>query len=421
MEGNSRPDVIIIGGGIIGLMSAYYLSKKGASVTILDKGPKQQASSHANCGLISPSHIMPLNNISLIFKSLGMLFKKDAAFKIKPQADWQFISWLVGFLAKSLPSAIQSGTQARLSLLLSSAGLYKELIEQEKLQCNWSEEGILFVFKTKRAFDEYQKTDNYTKRFDIHAEPISGKALYDKEPALKEDVHGAWFYDIDSWLKPDEIVNAMTDYILSKGGRIEHNTEVVDFEIQSGKITSVVDKNGNKWISDKYLLATGAWSPILSKNLGFRIPIIPGKGYSMTMKSPEICPKVPCIMMEKKVVATPWEGAYRLGSTMELAGYDDGLNEVRLDALKKGAKEYLKEPYSEDIYEKWWGWRPMTYDGLPIIDKSPKQSNLWLACGHSMVGMSMATGTGKLISEILYGEKPHIPSNPYQFQRFRGI
>lgn len=418
MDTAHKKDVVVIGGGIIGLMSAYYLSKKGAQVTVLDKGPKHQASSHANCGLISPSHIMPLNNIGLILKSLGMLFRKDAAFKIRPQADWAFVTWLLGFLAKSSPSSIHNGTHGRLALLLSSASLYKELIAEENMDCQWTENGILFVFKTKKGFEQYKGTDEYTKRFDIQAEPIIGQALLDREPALKHDIYGAWFYDIDSWLKPDEIVTALTAHIVNNGGNIVHDTEVTDFELSGSTISGVIDRNGQKWKAEKYLLATGAWSPLLSKRLGFKLPIIPGKGYSITMKSPSVSPKVPCIMMEKKVVATPWENSYRLGSTMELAGYDEGLNEIRLEALKKGAEDYLIEPYTNEIYEKWWGWRPMTYDGLPIIDKSPRQSNLWLSCGHSMVGMSMATGTGKLIAELMNGEDSHIPISPYRYNRF---
>ena len=179
MERSDKRDVVIIGGGVVGLMSAYYLTKKGVQVTVIDKGPKVQASSHANCGLISPSHILPLNNISLIFKSLGMLFQKDAAFIIRPQADRAFISWLIGFVSRSLPSSIYQSTVARMALLLSSADLYQELIDEENIDCGWSDRGILFVCKNKKTFKEYQITDNYTKKFSIQAEPLIGNELFD--------------------------------------------------------------------------------------------------------------------------------------------------------------------------------------------------------------------------------------------------
>ncbi len=412
-----KKDVFIIGGGIIGLMSAYYLTKAGVKVTIADKGPKEQASSHANCGLISPSHIMPLNNISLILKSFGMMFKRDAAFKIKPQADWAFLSWLIGFLRKSTSSAIEFSSLGRLQLLLSSAHLYRDLIKQENLDCHWSEKGLLFVCKTKKAFDEYVATDNYTRKFDIQAEPLVGQELLDKEPALLEDLYGAWYYDIDNWLKPDLLLSALTERLTEMGVELV-TEEVTDFVVEGGTIKSVSTHDDKEYNADAYVLATGAWSPLLGKKLKLKVPIIPGKGYSITMDSPALSPKLPCIMMEKKVVATPWKDSYRLGSTMELAGYDDSLNEVRLQALKKGAEYYLKQPYTAEIKEKWWGWRPMTFDGLPIIDKSPKHHNLWLACGHSMLGMSMGTGTGKLIAEMITGQPTHVATEAYSFQRF---
>jgi len=418
MEGSQKRDVIIIGGGIIGLMSAYYLTRKGVKVTVIDKGPSHQASSHANCGLISPSHILPLNNLSLIFKSLGMLFQKDAPFKIRPQADPAFVSWLIGFLSKAFPSSIYQSTVARMALLLSSAELYQALIADEKIDCGWSNKGILFVFKDKRGFDKYKSTNDYTKRFNVEAESLVGNDLLDKEPALKDNLYGAWYYDIDNWLKPDRMVKALVQKISEADGQIVHDTEINNFHFERSQLKGVSDSTGSYWEGDKFLLAAGAWSPLVSKKLGFSLPIIPGKGYSITMERPEICPSYPCIMMEKKVVATPWENSYRLGSTMELTGYDESLNEVRLEALKRGAEDYLRDPYNEDVSEKWWGWRPMTYDGLPIIDKSPKHTNLWLACGHSMVGMSMGTATGKLISETMLNEEPHLSLSPYRYKRF---
>ena len=413
-----RNDVAIVGGGIIGLMSAYYLSKEGAKVTLIDKGPEKQASSHANCGLISPSHILPLNSLSLIIKSFGFLLKKDAPFTIKPQADWQFFSWLLGFLRKSLPAAVYSSSKGRMELLLSSASLYQELLKEENIECDWSNRGILFVFKSKKAFRDYAVTDDYTRKFGIGAEKLEGKQLTEKEPALRDDVYGAWYYDIDNWLKPDELIKGLKSKLKNRGVDIITGTEVIDFQTDKLKVRALLTKEKEEIHADQYLLSSGAWSPLLAKKIGVRLPVIPGKGYSITMERPENTPSLPCNLMEKKVVATPWQGSYRLGSTMELAGYDESLNRTRLEALKKGAIDYLKTPYTSQVLEEWWGWRPMTYDGLPIIDKSPKHENLWLATGHSMLGMSMGTGTGKLISEMMLQKEPHVDTSPYSHQRF---
>ena len=150
------------------------------------------------------------------------------------------------------------------------------------------------------------------------------------------------------------------------------------------------------------------------------MPIQPGKGYSLTMPRPSICPAVPLIFPETRVAVTPFQTGYRLGSTMEFAGYDATLNPRRLQLLRDGARPYLREPEAEPVEEAWFGWRPMTTDGLPIIDRGPALSNVMIAAGHGMLGLSMAPATGKLVAELLNGDEPHLDPGPYRVGRFAG-
>jgi D-amino-acid dehydrogenase len=152
--------------------------------------------------------------------------------------------------------------------------------------------------------------------------------------------------------------------------------------------------------------------------MGCRIPIQPGKGYSITMPRPALCPTLPMIFEEHRVAVTPMQSGYRLGSTMEFAGYDNRLNQRRLALLREGAEVYLREPYGEPVQEEWYGWRPMTPDSVPIIDWSPAYSNVLIAAGHNMLGVSMGPGTGKLVAEILCGAVPHVDRGPYAISRF---
>jgi len=165
------------------------------------------------------------------------------------------------------------------------------------------------------------------------------------------------------------------------------------------------------------VVATGAWTPLLQEAVGVRLPIQPGKGYSITMARPGLCPKYPMILEECHVAITPFEEGYRVGSTMEFSGYDTSLNRARLDYLRKGAAEYMHEPTAEPVEEEWYGWRPMTADGIPYIDRSPRFANVWVAAGHSMLGISMGTGTGKLVSELITGVKPHLDPLAYRIAR----
>jgi D-amino-acid dehydrogenase len=152
--------------------------------------------------------------------------------------------------------------------------------------------------------------------------------------------------------------------------------------------------------------------------LGCRIPIQPGKGYSMTMRRPNICPAIPLIFPETRVAVTPWESGYRLGSMMEFAGYDETLRVERLELLKRGAEPFLKEPWTEAVEERWFGWRPMTFDGVPIIDFAPALENVLIAAGHNMIGMSTGPGTGRLVAEMMSRAPTHIDGRCYGLARF---
>ena len=185
----------------------------------------------------------------------------------------------------------------------------------------------------------------------------------------------------------------------------------------SGTRVTAVETSGVEIEADEVLVATGSWTPLLKESLGVKLPIQPGKGYSITMARPKICPKYPMILEECHVAITPFDNGYRVGSTMEFAGYDTTLNRHRLNYLRSGAAEYLIEPTADPVEEEWYGWRPMTADGIPFIDRSPKFNNVWVAAGHSMLGISMGTGTGKLVAEMISGQKPHVDLNAYRIQR----
>lgn len=413
-----KSDILIVGGGIIGLMCAYYLVKEGKSVVIIDKNKSSQACSHGNCGLITPSHALPLNNPKLIMRSIKWMLQKDSPFYIRPQLDRQFISWMLAFVANAYKSKlIEHSMWGRYNLLMSSKSLYKELFDSEKIQCNWSPNGVLFVYKHQKYFEEYAQKDKILQDIGLFAKPLVGDDLQKKEPALKEDIYGAWLYEGDSWLKPDELVSQMQKLLKQKGVEFIDQCEVTSFVEEGSNIKSVVTDKGIL-TADEIVIATGAWSALLEKSLRLKIPVVPGKGYSITMQSPKISPKIPCILEERKVVATPWNDSYRLGGTMEFAGYNSDMNQVRLQSLKNVAAEYLVDPYTDEVIEEWNGWRPMTNDGLPIISKSHIHKNVTLACGHNMLGLSMAPSTGKLVSELIIKKTTHLDSSVYSISRF---
>jgi len=414
---NKDADVIIIGGGIIGLSCAYYLLKEGKSVIVLEKGNPSDASSYANCGLVAPSHAMPLNSPDLILKAFKWMFKKDAPFYIKPKQSFTFWLWMAAFVLNAREKIANYNKKGKNNLLMSSKALFNELIENNNMKCNWLNEGVLFVFLSKKAFDSHGVLNKKLSKFNpaLKATPYVGEQLQEKEPALHKNVYGGWLYPVDASLKPDEFMHELTRIIKNRGGKIANSAEVTAFKIENNSIIGLKTTAGF-YAATQYVMATGAWSSQLAKQLNVDIPVIPGKGYSITMKSPSVAPQIACLLVEKKVAVTPFKNSCRLGGTMEFSGFDGKINKNRVDALKNAAKLYFKESCSEDMEEEWFGYRPMTNNDLPIIDFAPQHRNFLIAAGHNMVGMSMATGTGKLVSELISGKKPHIDPSYYKIK-----
>ena len=415
----SKPQsAVIIGGGVIGCACAYYLSRCGLDVTIVEQGEFAQGASHANCGYVSPSHVLPLAMPGAVRKTLKMLRKKNSPIYIKPRIDLRLWSWLWNFARRCNEKDMLAGGAARHALLQSSRALFDELIREEQLDCEYETRGCLFAYEDQATFDHFAEEDALIqKHFGVAARRLDGTELIELEPALKPDLAGAWLYEVDAHLRPDRLMSSWQNVLLKRGVTIREQTAARDFAMKEGK-PAAVKTDAGEIAGDVFIVATGAWAPQLEKALGCKIPIQPGKGYSITMARPSRCPVYPMIFPEVKVAVTPYHSGYRLGSTMEFSGYDTTLNEKRLASLKEGAAKFLHEPYCDPVEERWYGWRPMTYDGVPIISRAPVGENVFLAAGHNMLGLSMATATGKLVAELVTGEPPHVDPAPYDVKRF---
>lgn len=408
---------VIVGGGVIGGFAAWYLARMGRRVTLIEQGQFGKACSHGNCGYVSPSHVIPLARPGQISKGIKGMLSRQTALRIEPSKLAILAPWLLKFALRCNAKSMMEAGKACHPLLQSSAALYREVFEQENMKVDWKTDGLLFVYRDQHEFDAYAETDAWLKKhFDMAAVPYAGKALTDLEPALKPGLAGAWLYQCDAHLRPSKLMSELRRIILAAGVTILENTEMKSFEERNGKAAAVVTNQG-KVEGDEFVIATGAWTPLLSREIGIKLPIQPGKGYSITMARPKLCPKYPMILEECHVAITPFEEGYRVGSTMEFAGYDTTLNRHRLNYLRSGAAEYLHEPTAEPVEEEWYGWRPMTADGIPFIDRSPRFGNVWIGAGHSMLGISMGTGTGKLLAELITGQKPHVPVECYRVNR----
>jgi D-amino-acid dehydrogenase len=409
---------IVVGGGVIGAACAHYLTLAGWQVTIVEQGEFGRGCSHGNCGFICPSHVLPIPGPGAVRQALKALFQRNSPFKIRLRLDVGLWSWLYRFARRCNTADMLSAGHALQALLASSRTLYDELIAGERLDCEWQPLGMLFVMRTPEGMEHYAATDRLLRdSFGLAARRYDGAALTDLEPALKPGLAGGFYYDCDGHLRPDKLMSSWKKALQTRGVAIREQCTMTGFVQADGKVRAVATNQGELG-ADAFVVAAGALTPLLQRHLGCRIPIQPGKGYSITMTRPTRCPRLPLIFEEHRVAVTPMQSGYRLGSTMEFAGYDATLNRARLELLREAARHYLLEPYGERLHEEWFGWRPMTYDGMPIIDRSPLLANVLIAAGHNMIGVASAPATGKLVAELLSGQPAHIDPTPYSLSRF---
>lgn len=415
---HSPQHILIVGGGVIGAACAHYLLNSGQRVTLVERGEFGRGCSHGNCGFVCPSHVLPLAGPGAVGRTLKAMLGRDSPLSIKPRLDAALWSWLFHFALRSNRRDMLAAASGIQALLNSSRRLYDELFATEPLEAEWETRGLLFAFLSPAAMEHYAETDRLmAENFHLAAVRYDGDDVAKLEPALRPGLAGGWHYEHDAHLRADKLLASWRRLLAERGAAIHEHCEFRRF-VRRGERAIAAECSLGVLEADQFVVAAGAWTPRLKLDLGCRIPIQPGKGYSITMPRPDRAPAIPLIFEEHRVAVTPMQSGYRLGSIMEFAGYDDSLKPEKLALLTRGASHYLNHPTAELVVERWFGWRPMTYDSLPIIGRSPALPNVLLAAGHNMLGISMAPGTGKLVAELLSDQPPHIDPAPYSPARF---
>lgn len=414
----SDRSAIVIGGGLIGCSSAYYLSRLGWNVSLVERDTVGSGASHGNCGYVCPSHALPMAAPGMVSRTLGMLFKKDAALSIPFRFDPGLWKWFYKFSRQCRTDRVMRAAVGRNALLASSMSLYRQFLKDEPIDCEWTDNGLLLVYKSKHEFDAYAATAELLEReFQIHAVRYEGTTVNELEPTLRDGMAGGWHFTGDSHVRPDKLIGGLKTVIKKLGVETFEGIQVRAIQIEAGR-AKAIETTAGSMTADLFVLATGAEAPHFARPLGCRIPIQPGKGYSLTMAPLKTPPKIPMIFEEHHVAVTPMRDEFRVGSTMEFTGYDRSLNQRRLGLLRRSATEHLREALPETVNEEWTGWRPMVYDGLPCIDRAPAAKNVVIAAGNGMIGLASAPATGKLVAEIASGVAPHIDAAPYSLSRF---
>ena len=412
-----KSDVLVLGGGAIGLACALYLLRAGRSVTVLEQGIAGGATSHGNCGTITPSHAMPLAMPGIIAQALRWMTQADAPLRIAPRVDFSLLAWMTSFARLCNWSDFKRLTAAKAPLLKLSRQVLEQLVRDENLDCEFEAFGTLTVYREHEAFEKSAWLPQALRDVGLPIENLDGAACRAREPVLNDQIVGGYFHPLDAHLRPNRYAAELARAVREQSGEICEGAKISGFRAENARIESVATSAG-EFSGRDVVFALGAWSPLLARQLDLRIPIQPGKGYSITYARPQHCPRIPLSLKERAVCVTGWSSGFRLGSTMEFAGYDASLNRTRLDALRRGAAEYLIEPEGPQVLEEWYGWRPMTHDDLPILGRAANVQNLVLATGHGMLGVTMSAATGLLIGELIAGRPSSIDMAAFSPVRF---
>lgn len=411
--------VLIIGAGIVGLSSAYYLQKQGHQVTILDKGEVTDSCSFGNAGMIVPSHFVPLASPGMVQQGIRWMFNSKSPFYVRPSADLSLISWGLKFLKSANSGHVSRSAVPLRDLSLLSKQLFETLSKEPGFDFELKNKGILAFYKTEQVAEEEAHLAGKAKELGLDMGVLNAAECQLLQPELQLDVLGAVHYRCDGHLYPPKLMEALIQYLEQNGVNIVRGSEVSRIEQNGTKITKVF--TGEKaWEADHYVLASGSWSPAIAKMMDIRVPLMPGKGYSFMEKEPEQRMTIPALLCEARVAITPMNGSIRYSGTMELDKINNRVNMQRVKGIVEAVPKYFSNlhPQLPAAEQVWFGFRPSSPDGLPYIGHSARLKNLVIATGHGMMGLSLGPATGALVSQLISGQKTEIEISAFSPSRF---
>ena len=411
--------VTIIGGGVIGLCCAYYLNKEGYEVTVIDRNDITDGCSFGNMGYISPSHFIPLASPGIISQGLKWMLSSSSPFYIKPRLNWELIQWGMTFWKNSNAKKVKENVPHLTNLLQLSRELMNDLKRELDDSFTMIEKGCWTLYKDEKTGDHEKHLTEQAKPMGLNTKIYTASQVQELEPDVELDIAGGILWLDDCHLAPAKFMRALFNHLKTSGVKFLLNTEVKGFEKTSGRIHSIIT-DSEKLDADEIIVANGSWMASVAKMAGIHLLMQPGKGYSIVYENLEKNLRHPAILIEARTAMTPIDRWLRIGGTMELSGHNNNILPKRAMAIYDSVKKYfpslnISQP---DPQKAWYGYRPVTPDGLPYMGKHGKFSNLSFAGGHAMLGVSLAAATGKLIEQTLSNKKTTIDLTAFRVERF---
>jgi D-amino-acid dehydrogenase len=410
---------VVIGGGIIGLSTAYYLNKDGWSVTVVDKTDMLDSCSYGNLGMIVPSHFVPLAAPGMVSQGIKWMLNSKSPFYVKPSLNMDLISWGFKFVKSATEKHVQESAEPLLELNLYSKRLYEELSKQPGFAFGLEKKGILMYYKTEKVGEEEIHLGEKARQMGLDVVALSKAEIQQLEPGIDLNVLGAVHYRCDAHLYPNHLIAQLLKSLKESGVQFKTHSAVQRVVREGKKIKKLVTSNGDVE-GDVIVMAGGSWLPQLTKMAGISVSLMPGKGYSFTLKHPEKKLNIPSILCEARVAITPMNGGMRYGGTMEIGPINNKINMNRVSGIVESVGKYfsnidLKMPEEKDV---WFGFRPCTPDGLPYLGYANKLDNLLIAGGHAMSGLSLGPASGQVIADLASNRKPEVDIEAFDPARF---
>lgn len=395
-------ECIIIGGGVIGLCSAYYLSKAGHKVTVIDASDLKTGASLMNAGLIVPSHFQPLASPKMLASGIQMFFDRLGPLFIKPRLDPDFISWMYHFVRASARNNMEHLSGVIWNLNMQSLILYQEILEEQGMDFHFEKSGLLMAYQTKKAREKELENLAHSKKFGAEAFEMTSAEIQKLQPKVKMNILGGVYYPCDAHSTPSMFIDQLVSFLKNKGVQFILNQKVQSVISKPNDTRYGVKTKHDEYQADHVIVCAGIWSQDLLKPLGVRMVMQAGKGYSFDQKI-DTGIKIPSLLTDARVAVTPMRGFTRFAGTMELTGKDSKIYKQRVAAIVKAIQKFYPELYLEPslVSEVKYGFRPLSFDGLPYIGELDGYKGLILGTGHAMMGWSLAPLTGKLVQQIV--------------------
>jgi D-amino-acid dehydrogenase len=412
--------IIIIGGGVIGLCSAWYAVQRGHRVTLLERGgPDHDGCSFGNAGMVVPSHFVPLAAPGMVALGLKWMWNPESPFYVKPRLSRDLLGWGWKFWRAANAAHVARSAPLLRDLGLASRACFEELAARSGADFGLVRKGLLMLCKTPHALEEEARTAAQANELGLPAEVLTAPAAAALEPNVRMDIAGAVYFPKDCHLSPSQFMAALRQWLAEAGAEFSWSTEVMSWRARGDRVAAVVTSRG-EFEADDFVLCGGAWSGTLLRDLGLRLPMQAGKGYSLTLPQPRRLPAHCAILTEARVAVTPLGRALRFGGTMEIAGLNETINPRRVQGIIQAVPRYFPEFKAEDFrgLPVWQGLRPCSPDGLPYLGRFARYPNLIAATGHAMMGLSLGPITGQIVAALVSGEKPVVDLAALRPERF---